>query len=105
MAKDGAGDITFDKLANINLEAPSHIEDIQKKEIEDEVVPVAKEVKATVKSSFKLEKDLHLGLKQYCLIHELKMADLVFETIVKSFLIEKGFYPPQKAASQQIDPV
>lgn len=52
--------------------------------------------KETIKTSFKIDKDIHLALKQYSLIEEEDMAIIAFEKIVKPFLEKEGFYPPRK---------
>lgn len=50
----------------------------------------------TIKTSFKIDRDLHLALKQYALIEGKDMAFIVFEEVLKPFLQEKGYYPPRK---------
>jgi len=104
MAKEKTDDIIFDKLANLNLDIPAHahVDDVKpKKEPEprpekSRVGRSKKKDVPTVKTSFKIERDLHLALKQYCLLQEEEMATVVFERILKPYLEKKGFYPPRK---------
>lgn len=102
MAKEKTDDIIFDKLANLNLNIPAHVDDVKP---EKEPEPKAEKSRVgrskkkevpTVKTSFKIERDLHLALKQYCLLQEEEMATVVFERILKPYLEKKGFYPPRK---------
>ena len=100
MAKEKKTDITFDKLQNLNLDVPSNIEDITPTSKEEKKGRVGRkanpDTKETIKTSFKIEKDLHLALKQYSVLEGEDMADIVFEHVLKPFLEDKGFYPPKK---------
>ena len=97
MAKEKKEDIVFNKLKGLNLNIESNIEDIKpeprvkKKSNNDNQSKVA-----TIKTSFKIEKDLHLALKQYSIMHGKDMADIVFVDVLKPFLEREGFYPPRK---------
>lgn len=51
---------------------------------------------ATIKTSFKINRDIHLALKQYAIAIDKHMDEVVFEDVLKPFLEEKGFYPPRK---------
>lgn len=95
MAKGQGDDITFDKLKHINLEIPGHLEDIQAKEPPKKAKSIEEEPDV-IKTSFKIDREVHLALKQYCLMHGEEMAKLVFEQIVKPFLTKEGYYPPRK---------
>ena len=93
MAKEKKKDITFDKLTNLDLSMPTTGEaDEVKESTTKKKVPV----KDTVKTSFKMERDVHLALKHYSLVKGKDMATLVFDEIVKSFLEDEGYYPPRK---------
>lgn len=100
MAKEKKDDIKFDKLQGLNLKVESNIDDIKpvKEEKKGRVGRKAKNTSAreTIKTSFKIEKDLHLALKQYSLLEGEDMADIVFERVLKPFLEKKGYYPPKK---------
>lgn len=112
MAKEKKDDYKFDKLSGLNLATQPNIDDIKEEpkakketkpvdEIEEEERPkkkkkTKKEEPATIKTSFKIEKELHLALKQYCLLEGEDMATVVFEQVIKSFLKRKGYYPVSK---------
>jgi len=113
MAKERKDDFKFDKLSGLNLAAQPNVEDTKDKETpkaKEEPEPVEevevedppkkkkkkKEELQTIKTSFKIEKELHLALKQYCLLEGEDMATVVFEQVMKSFLKRKGYYPVTK---------
>lgn len=93
MAKEKKGDITFDTLSNLNLDLPDNA---KAEEVAQEEIPVKKAKAAQIKTSFKLDRDVHLALKQYSLIQGKDMAVVAFEDIIKPFLEEKGYFPPRK---------
>jgi len=104
MAKEKKDEITFDKLADLNLPVTSNLGDVQSPQ-QAPLAPVRdkegvkkpkKQEQVTIKTSFKIEKDLHLALKQYSLLEGEEMATIVFERILKPFLEKKGYYPPMK---------
>lgn len=115
MAKEKVRDMSFDQLEGLNLNAPNNLDEaktvIKKKEVEeepkkDDMTPKPtirkkkkkEETQETIKTSFKIERDLHLALKQYALIEGEEMTYIVFEKLVKPYLKRKGFYPPRKSS-------
>ncbi len=101
MAKEKKDEITFDKLADLNLPVTSNLGDVQPPQ-QAPLAPlrdkegIKKKEQVTIKTSFKIEKDLHLALKQYSLLEGEEMATIVFERILKPFLEKKGYYPPTR---------
>ncbi len=101
MAKKQDDDITFDRLQSINLDVPGHLEEITAEEVAPPRPSSEEKERDMIKTSFKIERDLHLGLKQYCLMHGEEMAKVVFDRIVKRFLTKEGYYPPKKIGSER----
>jgi len=44
---------------------------------------------------FWIDPEVHQALKLYCSINRIQMSEIV-ETLLRDFLTEKGFYPPEK---------
>jgi len=94
MAKQPEDEISFDKLSSLNLSIANHVESVEKEVTEPPVPPKA--AKPMIKTSFKIERDVHLALKQYCVLQNEEMAKVVFDQIIKDFLKREGYYPPSK---------
>ena len=101
MAKEKKDDITFDNLANLDLNLKSNIEEVKlekTKETETTSPKIErgrgrpKLEKEVVKTSFKVEKDLHRKLKIYCMQQGVNMSDFVFEELVRSHLEKQGVF-------------